>query len=197
MEVHLSMTILKRNSGFTLAELLIALAILGVIATFSIPKILLASSQGKNTAMAKEAASMISGAYSAYILNTGANTTAGASILTQYMNYVSTVTTGDLSTATSGLDLAACSATFVCLRLHQGGILQYDTVTTFGGSTTTHAIPFNYDPDGTGPLGAITFWQYYNGRLTTGGQATTPTSAGGTMVVTTADPPYLSSWDFQ
>lgn len=189
------MTILKRNSGFTLAELLIALAILGVIATFSIPKILLASSSGKNTAMAKEAAAMISGAYSAYTMSTGANTTVGPSLLTQYMNFVSPATTGDLADSTSGLNLSACSATNVCLRLHQGGILQYDTVTTFGGATTTHAIPFNYDPDGTGPLGAITLWQYYSGRLTTGGQATTPTSVGGSMVVTTADPPYLSSWD--
>lgn len=189
------MTILKRNSGFTLAELLIALAILGVIATFSIPKILNSSSSGKNTAMAKEAASMISGAYSTYTLTSGAATTVGPSALTQYMNYVSAATSTDLADATSGLNLAACSATFTCLRLHNGGILQYDTAETFGGSNTTNAIAFNYDPDGTGPLGAVTFWQYYGGRLTTGGQAVTPTNAGDTMVVTTADPSYLATWD--
>ncbi|WP_373531076.1 type II secretion system protein [Vampirovibrio sp.] len=189
------MSILKSNSGFTLAELLIALAILGVIATFTIPKILSSSANGQNTAIAKEAASMIAGAYSTYTLNNGSATTVGPSALTQYMNYVSAAVATDLADATSGLNLAACSATFACLRLHNGGILQYDTAETFGGSTSTHAIAFNLDPDGTGPLGAITFWQYYNGRFTTGGQALTPTNAGDTMTTTTTDPSYLSTWN--
>ena len=191
------MTILKRNSGFTLAELLIALAILAVIATFSIPKILSSSSNGKNTAIAKEAASMISGAYSTYTLTNGAATTVGPDDLTQYMNFVSAATTGDLADGTGGggINLAACSATFTCLRLHNGAILQFDTGETFGGSNTTNAIAFNLDPDGTGTMGAITFWQYYGGRLTTGGQATSPTNAGDTMTTTTVDPTYLSTWD--
>jgi prepilin-type N-terminal cleavage/methylation domain-containing protein len=189
------MNILKSNSGFTLAELLIALAILGVIATFTIPKIIGSASNGQNTAIAKEAASMISGAYSTYTLTNGAATGIGASALTQYMNFVSAATATDLADSTSGLNLAACSATFACLRLHNGAIVQYDTAQTFGGSTVNHAVPFNVDPDGTGPQGAITFWQFYNGRLSTGGQAGTPTSAGGTITTTTTDPAYLATWN--
>lgn len=42
--------------GFTLAELLIALTILGVIATFTIPKILSSQQDGKLKAIAKETA---------------------------------------------------------------------------------------------------------------------------------------------
>lgn len=47
---------MKTIPGFTLAELLIALGISGVIATFAIPKILAAQTNGKYKAVAKEAA---------------------------------------------------------------------------------------------------------------------------------------------
>ena len=52
--------------GFTLAELLIALAILGVIATFTIPKILDSGTDSKRNAIAKEIAATVSGAYQNY-----------------------------------------------------------------------------------------------------------------------------------
>lgn len=52
--------------GFTLAELLISLAILGVIATFTIPKIIKAQQDAKFNAIAKEAATMVTGAYQQY-----------------------------------------------------------------------------------------------------------------------------------
>lgn len=45
--------------GFTLSELLIALAILGVIATFTIPKILVAQQEQKKLAVMKETISML------------------------------------------------------------------------------------------------------------------------------------------
>lgn len=44
----------RTQSGFTLAELLIALTILGVIATFTIPKILTAQQASTYNAIAKE-----------------------------------------------------------------------------------------------------------------------------------------------
>lgn len=51
------------QKGFTLAELLIALSILGVIATFTIPKVLQSQQNGKYNTMAKEAIATISQAY--------------------------------------------------------------------------------------------------------------------------------------
>lgn len=177
-------------TGFTLAELLIALAILGVIATFTIPKILNSSQNGQNTAIAKEAASMISGAYSSYTLSLGAGTGVTAGALSQYMNYVALDTA---STVGNSSGVVCGSSTAVCLKLHNGGVLQYDTALSFG--TTTGAIPFSVDPDGSGSQDAMTFWQYYNGRLGTGGQSPGVPAGSVAMYVTTTDPSYLSNWN--
>lgn len=52
---------LNCNKGFTLAELLISLAILGVIATFTIPKVISAQQNQQKTAVLKETIAAISG----------------------------------------------------------------------------------------------------------------------------------------
>lgn len=178
------------KKGFTLAELLISLAILGVIATFTIPKILSSSQSGQNTAVAKEAASMVSGAFSNYSLTSGiaAGTTAGA--MTSYMNYVGTTNTGTIGSldCTKG----------VCLKLHNGGALEYDTGVTFNGTGAANGIYFNVDPDGSGSATAATFIQYANGRLTTYGAAGGAPTQGGTssgMAPITTDPSYIANWN--
>ena len=50
---------LHRAKGFTLAELLVSLAILGMIATFTVPKILYAQQSAKNAAVFKETVATI------------------------------------------------------------------------------------------------------------------------------------------
>ncbi len=179
---------LNASKGFTLAELLISLAILGVIATFTIPKILSATSSSQNTAIAKEAASMISGAFSNYTLNYGiaGGTTGGA--MTSFMNYVSADTSSTLGSLT-------CTATAVCLKLHNGGVLQYSTSMNFNGTASTNGIYFNLDPDTSGTATQATFIQFANGRLTTyTGNGGAPTS-GGTALSTAADPTYIANWN--
>jgi len=188
----------KSYRGFTLAELLIALAILGVIATFTIPKVLQASTSGQNTAIAKEAASMVSGAFSAYQLDNAvaAGTTAGA--FTSYMNYVTVDTvTAYTGTFTGDTALQTCTATLACLKLHNGGVLQYDTGESFAGTASTHAMYFNLDPDGNGTRGRITFVQYANGRMTTyqNRSATNTAPSGVTLTTQGTDPTYLTNWN--
>lgn len=184
-----------RYKGFTLAELLIALGILGVIATFTIPKVLNASQSSQNTAIAKEAASMVSGSYSAYSLNNTVATGTTAGVLTQYMNYVAMATNAE-ALVTSG---AACSGTAPCLKLHNGGVLQYGTANTVGGTSSTNGITFNLDPDSTGTQTPCTFIQYYNGRLTTveaaGGAGSVTSGAAGAATSVTTDPTYIVNWN--
>jgi len=187
---------MKRSKGFTLAELLIALAILGVIATFTIPKVLQASSSGQNTAVAKEAAGMISGAFQAYALNNTVAAGDKATAITPFMNYVKEDTGTTFAAGFTGdTALQACSATLKCLVLHNGGVLQYDTAQTFGTGTTP-AIYFNLDPDGSGNRGRISFMLGSNGRLTTGGNTVASTSAAaGSLNFQGTDPTYLQNWN--
>lgn len=185
------------QQGFTLAELLISLAILGIIATFTIPKVITSMNNSQNKAIAKEAASMVSGAFSAYQLNNTITSSTKGSDLTQFMNYVTLDTSTNYSAGANqtGTALQACTATLPCLKLHNGGVMQYDTVMTMGGTAASNAVYFNVDPDGAGTQGAISYVLFSNGRFSTGQQAGTATPTGGTLTRIATDPAYLQTWD--
>lgn len=185
-----------KNKGFTLAELLIALAILGVIATFTIPKVLNTAGSSQNTAIAKEVAGMISGAQQAYSQSNTIVATTTPADFTQFMNYVKVETVNDLITGTGAA--ATCATATPCLILHSGGVLQYTVANSFGTINNTAALLFYVDPDAAGVATPVTFVQFRNGRLTTGGNqacasATCETSGGGTVI--TPDPSYIQSWN--
>lgn len=168
-------------SGFTLAEVLISLAILGTIATFTIPKILISSQNQQKSALAKEVAAMVASAYDTYRQSnmvTG-STTLGA--LTPYMNYVALDTSSPVDDHLNRNVAYTCGAGVTCLKMHGGGIFFY-TANSFSGTSNLHSVFFFYDPDGqrTGingddPGKAICFVLYYDGRLTTRGTVTTGT----------------------
>jgi len=165
--------------GFTLVELLIALSIMGTVSAFTIPKILMAQQSTTMNSTAKEAASMVSAAYSKYMLdyNMSAGTTAGA--LTQYMNYVSfDTTTASALDDSPGFGARSCSAANPCLRLANGAILNYEASYSFGGTGSGQALFFFVDPDGsyssstwgTGGNGkSVRIALKYSGRVTTMG----------------------------
>lgn len=164
------MIINKQLLGFTLAELLIALAILGVVATFTIPKILVAQQSVKEKAIAKEAIAAITGAYQLY----GTSNTVASSVspknLTPYLNYVR------LDTAqTSAFDypnggIGDCDAASPCIYLHNGAVIQLYS-NTFGGTSSTNIVWFLIDPDSSktgSPIGGgLEAALYYNERVAT------------------------------
>lgn len=168
-----------RKNGFTLAELLIALAILGLIATFSIPKILNAQQQSQNQAVAKEAFSIISGAYSVYKANNTLSASTTPDTLTQYLNYVSVDTGGTRQIDDSpGFGARTCNAGNPCYILHNGAILQYEAGTFFNGTGSTNVLFFFLDPDGeysgsiNGNGKSVRIVLHYDGRITSMGQET-------------------------
>lgn len=165
------------SHGFTLAELLVSLSILGVIATFTIPKILAAQQSSSNNAKAHEVAGMISAAYQQAQLAGVINANSKPGDLSPYMNYISVDTSSTID-ETPALSSIACSGTNPCLKLHNGGYLWLGNLNPFNGTNSLNFIDFKFDPDPSqntastadGPLKAVQFSLYYNGQLTTRGQ---------------------------
>ena len=190
-------------TGFTLAELLISLTLLAVIAVFTIPKILQTNQTANYNAMAKEAASMISSAYQVYVNDHGASSATIARDLTPYMNYVRVDTTSSIDAQqTSAADMDCSSASYECLLLHNGSRLLYHKNSPICG-TGNNALYFYFDPDGvsgsppSGNANSVVFFLYANGGIRTYKTLVSNTQNGPGCVntynpVSTFDPPWFS-----
>ncbi len=187
----------KNTLGFTLAELLSALAILGVIATFTIPKVLTSSQNGQSNAMGKEAMASLSQMHLVAQLNgTLSSTTTGIDILNS-LNYIKTTTTGNLDQY-NGFSSIDCAATTPCYFLANGGAIRAANE-SFGGTDGLRALRFWFDPDGeysgstTGASKSLQIFVYYNGRVRTRGtiEPNTVSSTATSQPSTTADPTWL------
>jgi prepilin-type N-terminal cleavage/methylation domain-containing protein len=187
--------------GFTLAELLIALAILGAIATFTIPKILSSQQNQRYNAAAKEAISAISQAYHLYTYN-GNSITSGMhakDIIDPYLNYVAIDTVTQVDTnPTSGTASITCggNADNNCYRLHSGALLRPSNC-SLGGTSNLYSFRFTFDPDGinTGIQNSLTLVLYANGRITSLAKVQDGTTGGNGCVGPLApDPATDPSW---
>ncbi len=138
------MDLLKRQKafGFTLAELLSALAILGIIATFTIPKVLSSSQNNQWNSQAKEVVGSLSGAFTAYNLNSGITATTTGADLTPYLNYVRLDTASTIDGDPAVPTTRACD---ICIKTHGGGLILLRTSDDFSSGQ----IRVWYDPDGT------------------------------------------------
>lgn len=192
----------SRNSyiGFTLPELLIALLILGEIATFTIPKIITAQANGKYNAIAHEDASTLAAAYQQLSLASGISSSTKISDMTQYMNYVSFDTSTTTIDGIYGGTSQACTSTYQCLHLHNGSVMQWRNDASYGGTNTTNGMWVHIDPDGiltdgttNGPGKSVGIFIYYNGRLSDEGNiaSNTVSSAATYSPDATKVPPWF------
>lgn len=159
--------------GFTLAELLISLAILGVIATFTIPKILTAQQNAQKNATVKEDFATVSNAFDMYKQNNLLTSNSKIAEITPYLNYLQVDTSSTLDGSRNDSLSYVCSNR-VCLKLHNGSILAFGNGGSFGGNNTTNMQWFLVDPDGAYKGDSSSVWGviYYNGRLSTWGLMT-------------------------
>jgi prepilin-type N-terminal cleavage/methylation domain-containing protein len=166
----------KPHNGFTLAELLIVLTILGEISAFTIPKIIYAQQNQANMAKAKEAIGMLSSAYQQVQLSGSVSASTTADTLTPYFNYVVADSSGSLIDDSPGYGSRTCNSGGPCLRLHNGAILQYEAGTSFSGTGTGNALFYFIDPDGVysgstnGNNKSVRITVFYNGRISSLGQ---------------------------
>lgn len=193
-------TVTTRLKGFTLSELLIALAILGVIATFTIPKVLQGQQTSAYKAIAKESLGIVSGAYESLKLKSTPNGTTNGLHLTPYLNYVREDISMQIDAFQNDAVGQSCDAANPCYILHNGAVLQY-SAGTFSGTGTTNAIMFYLDPDGkvtdgttNGPGKSLKTVLYFNGRIATRETLSPGTVFNGSSYnpIAGADPPWFS-----
>lgn len=186
--------------GFSLVEILITVVIMGVIAAFSVSKLLVPQNQSEYNMSANSAAYMVLRAYETLRANGSLSSTTGVKDMTPYMNYVAVDTTSSIDHKPAFAGSVPCNSTYGCLRLHNGGILLYGTANTFGGTASTNAVWFHFDPDGRytnspdGSSKSIQFFLYYNGALRTNVNTRANTVSGGVTYnpVAGGDPSWFS-----
>lgn len=190
------------QKGFTLSELLVALTLLGIIASFTIPKVLGTAQQNDYKYRVQMAASMIVGAYTRYRQDNTVTINTKPSDLIPYMNYARLDTSGtvlDDHYTLSGT-ASTCINASPCVLLHNGARIRFYDPESFGQLAPDYAIIFQVDPDGqltdntTNNNGKLTELYLYatNGRIATRGEITdqTYTSFTGRSPV----PAYVSPW---
>lgn len=179
-------------TGFTLAELLICLAILGTIATFTIPKVIASQQSGKNNAIIHETAAMLSEAYQLYKYKNTLTTGTLSTDFTQYMNYVKVETGINMDDTPAGTTVPC--GTYYCLRLHNGAIMSTQLGgESFNGTNTTNGVIFLVDPDGqANSVKAVLMAVMYDGRVVS--QGTCNGSIVSTVYTYPCNPSRDPSW---
>ena len=170
----------KELEGLTLAELLVALAILGVIATFTIPKILANNQNQEWNAAAHEFAGTVANNFLQYRQDGFPNNAAipvgrySPLGMTPYMNYMSVDTSGTIDDINNS-GTQACNTGTPCYLLHNGAkVRPWNCQIMINGASSTNALGWSFDPDGkvtdgttNGPGKAVRFLIFYNGKLST------------------------------
>ncbi|MBY0451029.1 MAG: type II secretion system GspH family protein [Cyanobacteria bacterium] len=200
-------------AAFTIAELLISLAILGVIAVFTIPKLVSLNEDRKRAAIVKEVASMVSGAYQSYRLKaTPSASTSGLDLL-PFLNYRSATPMVSYSGPLTGPG--------VFIDLHNGALINISgggasggsqpNAVSFGGTTAKDYLLIEVYPsghyEGNPELNKVCFVLTYPGRLNTvptyiqeqGGpdgllSTVVGTPSGSYYPCLATDPAYIQNW---
>ncbi|MGE0200641.1 MAG: type II secretion system protein [Candidatus Melainabacteria bacterium] len=181
---------MKRPTGFTIAELLISLVIIGLIATFAVPKVKeawMVQQTKRYNEMCQQEMAMVVSAFTRYRLDHEVTSSFTFEDLLPYMNYVKKIVDGATQTdGVVGQTLYTCGTTDVaCLRLTNGGMLFYHSTVSMTGTGTTNGVFFFFDPSEgysgstTGNGKSLMVALYANGRIQDIGQIDALTTNSG------------------
>ncbi len=206
------------SNGFTLVEILITIALIGVLATMLIPVLFQNVGQEKFMDIAKNSASALGQGYATLLSETPSTADTTAQTIALKMDHVRRISNGSTSTqlqnvtntpangtclqagaSSCALFRTPCDATTPCLLLNSGGVLQYDSTAKFAptGQTpglNTHAVRFIMDPDADGPQPAISLMLFFGGRITTRRFASSAILTNDRLPESVTDPDYILPW---
>ncbi len=185
--------------GFSLAELLLSLLILAVIATFTIPKIISSQRNGSYLAGAKEAATTVGQALYLYRFSTSYATTGTWTNVTPYLNYVKVDTTTVIDgSPNDGIGTTQCGdAGGSCYKLNNGSMLKLWDWGACGNLDDINDYEFFlYDPDGRSTSQEDSVWFVANlkGRVKPWSELSNTESVCDLVGTYPGDPSYNPSW---
>ena len=173
---------MNRQNALTLAELLIAMVLLGVIGAFTIPKVLQSQQTMRYKAVTKADAAAVVAAYQTFLSNGNViKGTTSMNDLTPYLNYVRYDTTSWMDAdPDNGFGVWFCASVSPCYHMPNGSVLEWASADgSFGNTANTNAMFFLVDPDEkSSGSKAQSFYLYTNGNLTTNGGAAPLTCDG-------------------
>lgn len=181
------------KKGFTLAEMMITLSLVGVMAVMLMQLVFSATANSNGLVRVKEIAQQIQNAASTLqTSNPGLVNPSGAQIAA-LMNFTSTTTTTTLFTGLTDASPVNCTqaATISCYRFSNESVLMTDNnpLAQIGGVNYTR---FLVDPDGARPNPPVALiYRYDTGRLTTESANRADT---GQQVSGFTDPDYVRDW---
>src|SRR6478609_8018110 len=140
--------LMQKQKGFTLAELLICVMILGEIATFAIPKIIYSQQNSSFNAVAKEDLATVAQAYQMLQLNGAVTQNTSAKDLITYINYIKYDTSSSIDDAYGYAGVNSCDGSNPCTRLTNGSVIKFNACTFSATGPNTNVIEVYIDPDG-------------------------------------------------
>ena len=200
--------------GFTLSELLIALVLLGIIASLTVPKLLVSLNTKQANTLANDAKLLVSSAYADYAFGNPKPPSsftlaallpslpyakhlneAGETVSIDCPPLGTSVALGCSGSHPRVATLNPASTDYVSLRLKNGGVLVLPTSLSLGGRSPLHGLPFVVDYDGkaSNRSDSVEFWLYSDGTVRTRQTlvANTVNSGGTFNPVPNADPTFL------